>query len=413
MFKKENEINDFDQMIKSILDEGQEEVPARVWEAVSEGLDKAEQRKTVVIWFRRAAVSVAAAAAVTAGVIFNIKPETGLVQNAGESGLIAVVEPQQEVIETPSDSGDTAIKALTAIAEAESAAPKARHTENRSAIPAAEAIIPQTASDAMEVSDIAPSLTEEDNAPAGQTAGNKVEKTADPQTQKEYFPENWEEEKEDKRNVSLMLSGLASTNSTQSQNRMGLMKAPTISSAPSQTGITETSTNSTYGLPVSFGAGVKIGLSPRWSLGVGANYSILTRQFYGKYTKVDASGNIVKSSSSDIRNTQHYIGIPVNAYYDIVNKDRVNLYAYAGGTVEKCVADNYSVLSTSIQHREKVKGLQLSANFGVGVEFMLGQHLGLYLDPSVRYYFDCNQPKNIRTVQPFMLGFELGLRARL
>lgn len=410
MFKKESEINDFDQMIKSILDEGQEEVPARVWEAVSEGLDKAEQRKTVVIWFRRAAVSVAAAAAVTAGVIFNIKPETGLVQNAGESGLIAVVEPQQEITETPSDSGDTAIKALTAIAQA---APKARHAEAPSAVPAAEAIIPQTASDAMEVSDIAPSLTEEDNAPSEKVAEKKVEKTAAPQTQKEYFPENWEEEKEDKRNVSLMLSGLASTNSTQSQNRMGLMKAPTISSAPSQTGITETSTNSTYGLPVSFGAGVKIGLSPRWSLGVGANYSILTRQFYGKYTKVDASGNIVKSSSSDIRNTQHYIGIPVNAYYDIVNKDRVNLYAYAGGTVEKCVADNYSVLSTSIQHREKVKGLQLSANFGVGVEFMLGQHLGLYLDPSVRYYFDCNQPKSIRTVQPFMLGFELGLRARL
>ena len=400
-------------MIKSILDEGQEEVPARVWEAVSEGLDKAERRKAVVIWFRRAAVSVAAAAAVTAGVIFNIKPETGLVQNAEESGLIAVVEPQQEVTETPSDSGDTAIKALTAIAEAEPVAPKARHTESRSAIPAAEAIIPQTASDAMEVSDIAPSLTEEDNAPSEKVAEKKVEKTTAPQTPKEYFPENWGEEKEDKRNVSLMLSGLASTNSTQSQNRMGLMKAPTISSAPSQTGITETSTNSTYGLPVSFGAGVKIGLSPRWSLGVGANYSILTRQFYGKYTKVDASGNIVKSSSSDIRNTQHYIGIPVNAYYDIVNKDRVNLYAYAGGTVEKCVADNYSVLSTSIQHREKVKGLQLSANFGVGVEFMLGQHLGLYLDPSVRYYFDCNQPKSIRTVQPFMLGFELGLRARL
>jgi hypothetical protein len=355
-------------------------------------------------------VSVAAAAAVTAGVIFNIKPETGLVQNAGESGLIAVVEPQQDVVETPADSGDTAIKDLTAIAQA---APKARHAEAPSAVPAAEAIIPQTASDAMEVSDIAPSLTEEDNAPSEKVAEKKVEKAAAPQTQKEYFPENWEEEKEDKRNVSFMLSGLASTNSTQSQNRMGLMKAPTISSAPSQTGITETSTNSTYGLPVSFGAGVKIGLSPRWSLGVGANYSILTRQFYGKYTKVDASGNIVKSSSSDIRNTQHYIGIPVNAYYDIVNKDRVNLYAYAGGTVEKCVADNYSVLSTSIQHREKVKGLQLSANFGVGVEFMLGQHLGLYLDPSVRYYFDCNQPKSIRTVQPFMLGFELGLRARL
>ena len=413
MFKKENEINDFDQMIKSILDEGQEEVPARVWEAVSEGLDKAERRKAVVIWFRRAAVSVAAAAAVTAGVIFNIKPETGLVQNAGESGLIAVVEPQQEITETPSDSGDPAIKALTAIAKAEPAALKARHTESRSAIPAAEAIIPQTASNAMEVSDIAPSLTEEDNAPSEKVAEKKVEKTAAPQTQKEYFPENWGEEKEDKRNVSLMLSGLASTNSTQSQNRMGLMKAPTISSAPSQTGITETSTNSTYGLPVSFGAGVKIGLSPRWSLGVGLNYTCLTRTFDGTYSHVNEAGIVDNVVNSDIRNSQHYLGIPVNAYFNILDSKHVNFYTYAGGTVEKCISDKYNVLSSNIIHKEPAKGVQLSANLGLGAEFMLGQHVGLYIDPSVRYYFDCNQPKSIRTDQPLMFGVELGCRFRL
>jgi hypothetical protein len=191
------------------------------------------------------------------------------------------------------------------------------------------------------------------------------------------------------------------------------MKAPTVTSAPEKTGITETSTNSTYGLPVSFGAGVKIGLSEKWSVGVGANYTMLTRQFYGKYMKVDDRGNIQESTSSDIRNTQHYIGIPVNAYYEIISRDRVNLYAYAGGTVEKCVADQYDVLSTEIRHKEKVAGMQLSANAGIGVEFMVGQHLGLYVDPSVRYYFDCGQPKNIRTVQPLMLGFEMGFRARL
>ena len=91
----------------------------------------------------------------------------------------------------------------------------------------------------------------------------------------------------------------------------------------------------------------------------------------------------------------------------------MNLYAYAGASVEKCVADNYNVLSTFIRHKEKVPGVQLSANAGIGVEFMLGKHLGLYIDPSVRYYFDCDQPKSIRTVQPLMLGFEMGLRARL
>ena len=253
-------------------------------------------------------------------------------------------------------------------------------------------------------------LIETENIDRSTVEGKTETDYRETQVTSAYFPEDWgEDEKTEKRDISLMLSGLASTNSTQSRNRLGLMKAPTITSAPQKTGVTETSTNSTYGLPVSFGVGVKIGLSDRWSVGVGANYSILTRQFYGKYTDVDKNIDI----HSDIRNTLHYIGIPLNAYYDIVDKDRVNLYAYAGGTVEKCVADAYHVLSDSIYHRDNVDGMQLSANVGFGVEFMLGKHLGLYIDPSVRYYFDCNQPKSIRTVQPLMFGFEMGLRARL
>ena len=68
MFEEHDNINEFDRMMKSILDEGQEEVPARVWNAVSEGLDNAARRKTVVLWFRRTAIGFAAAAAVAIGV---------------------------------------------------------------------------------------------------------------------------------------------------------------------------------------------------------------------------------------------------------------------------------------------------------------------------------------------------------
>ena len=63
-------------------------------------------------------------------------------------------------------------------------------------------------------------------------------------------------------------------------------------------------------------------------------------------------------------------------------------------------------------YKEEIQGVQWSANLGLGVEFMFGKHLGLYLDPSVRYYFSCQQPKSIRTAQPVMLGLELGLRTR-
>ena len=402
MFEEDRNMNEFDLMVKSILDDGQEEVPARVWDAVSEGLDKAASRKAVVIWFRRAAASVAAAAAVAVAVIFNIRPETDIIPASGDRGLIAVVEPE----EMPHSISGTA-GSLIALGEP-AAAP----------VSEAAAVIPQTASEAMEASEEAPQATQETAVSQPVETKEKAipskpqEKAAG--SQKEYFPENWgEEEKDDKRDISLIFSGIASTNSTQNRNRIAPMKAPTITYAPRHTGVTETSTNSTYGLPLSFGAGVKIGLSPRWSIGTGANYTLLSRQFYGKYVRVDNNGRIEESTSSDIYNTQHFIGIPVNAYYDIVKQERLNLYAYAGGTVEKCISDNYRVINTSIYHKDKVKGVRLSANVGVGVEFMLGRHLGLYIDPSLRYYFNCDQPKSIRTVQPLMLGFELGLRARL
>ena len=48
---------------------------------------------------------------------------------------------------------------------------------------------------------------------------------------------------------------------------------------------------------------------------------------------------------------------------------------------------------------------------GVGIEFMIMDNVGLYFDPSVRYYFATQkQPRSIRTVQPFRVDVEAGLR---
>lgn len=399
MFDK-NDINEFDLMMKSILDEGAEEVPAGVWDKISEDLDKAAQHKRVVLWWRRAAAGTAVAAIVAAGVIFNHTAEDSILPEVSDKGMIAVVEePAREeavnIEEVEIVVPDMATKIPDMIAKAP-----------EKVVPEREDAVVKTAEEALEtVSDAKPVVTEE--------PVRKEVKTEDAEA-KEYLPLEWgEEEKARKAKVSLVLSGIAATNDEQSKSRIGPMKAPTLTPAPEKTGITETGTKSSYGIPVSFGAGVKIGFSERWSLGIGANYTLLTRKFYGKYTKVNAAGSIENSTSSDIRNTQHFVGIPLNAYYNIVNKDRINLYAYAGGTAEKCISDNYTVLNTDIYHKEKVKGVQLSANAGIGVEFMLGKNLGLYIDPSIRYYFDCKQPKSIRTVQPLMLGFEMGFRAKL
>ena len=394
--------NNIDNLMKSMLENAQEEVPAHIWDGVSAGLDKAA-RRPVVIWWRRAAVSVAAAGAVVAGFVFG-----------GKS--VQVSEPAEDMI--------AVVETAPAAGSEEGSATDGQTPPEQ--VLMAEAVIPETSGPVFKPSgipDAAKALTDaaHENMIAVEEKTQTVSATANEENPADepvmmlQDGVDWGEDdaaRSRKARTSLVLSGVTGTNSIQNGARANILKRPSLSASPEQTGITETSTNTTYGIPVSVGAGVKIDFNDKWALGVGANYSLLTRKFYGTYSKVD-NGQEVSSTSSDIRNLQHFVGIPVNAYYNILNNKQINLYTYAGGTVEKCVADKYEVLSTSITHTEKPTGVQLSANIGIGVEFMLGKHVGLYADPSLRYYFDNGQPKSIRTSQPLMLGLDLGLRIKL
>lgn len=394
---EENKYEESDILMRSILSEAREEVPAHIWEGISAELDKRQTRKPVVLWFRRTAVAAAAAAAVAVGVVLHRDGGAGtmLVPEAEGSGMVAVVEPEAAA----KPEGQTAaeqLAAITYVADADKAVKAGKEAVRKTVVP---------------------SETEEPETPVAQEVKERAE-DARKKEAAEYFPEVWPEDEDEvrKRNregVSLVLSGVAGTNNARNGSGNGPFKRPQISTAPPKTGIEEKSTESTYGLPLSAGVGVKIGLTPRWSIGTGVNYTLLTRRFYGTYTHVDGNGIVDVSTGSDIRNIQQYVGVPVNVFYNILDRDHVNFYAYAGGTVEKCISDKYSLMGTSINHSETAKGVQLSANAGVGVEFILGKRLGLYIDPSLRYYFDCGQPKSIRTVQPLMLGFEMGLRVKL
>lgn len=402
---EDNNINEFDLMVKSILDDAKEDVPAEIWNGVSEGLDKAARKRTVVLWWRRAAAGTAVAAALAALLVLG--HEDAQLPDGKADEMIAVVEDQtvsnelfaedimheelsfhEEKVEQAvvyRQVSEAAVSMLTAMADTEEAVVTEEVPEEH---------IPQNAHEAVQ-------------------AAEKPQRVVEESRETEYFPEDWgEDDKKGRREVSLVFSGIAGTNSAQNSSRPGPMKAPSAV-APQKTGITETSSRSTYGIPLSAGIGVKIGLNDRWSIGIGADYTYLSRRFYGKYTQVGEGGQITNTTSSDIRNTQSYIGIPVNAFCNILGNEHLNFYAYAGGSVEKCISDRYDVLNTTYTHKEKVKGVQLSANVGIGVEFMLGKHLGLYIDPSLRYYFDNGQPESIRTAQPLMLGFEMGFRARL
>lgn len=397
----ENTNIDQDLMMRSILEGAEEAVPERVWEGVSAGLDKAARTKVVALWWKRAGIGVAAAAAAVAAVLMVQHGDGSMDIVSASEEMIAVVEPETVVPESTEE--EVAAPEIVYMAQTTPAVNSAKSAMRSETVPS-EIVAPDNHSD----------IAEETEEPTVKTAEPKSE-----------VKEKWhyytdisalEGQMIDpvrRPKVSLVVSGITGTNAAQNENRKDIFKSPELPSGPSKTGIRQTSTNSTYDIPLSFGAGVRVGLSPKWSIGAGLNYSMLSRKFFGTYTQVNDLGVVENSTSSDIRNTQHYIGIPVNAYYDIIDSRNVNLYVYAGGTVEKCITDRYDILGTAMVHKEKVQGVQLSANAGIGVGFMIGKHMGIYIDPSLRYYFDCNQPTSIRTAQPLMLGFEVGLRAYL
>lgn len=389
--------------MRSILESGQEEVPAHIWDGVSSGLDALARRRKTVVFFRRAAIGLSAAAALAFGLFLNHNSEDVNVGTVAE-----IVNPVDESAVSVVDQEDGS-ETLTAMAPEPVIKPKFR------------GILPSSSKATTED----PSATDNTAAHSVQdpTVKSNSQETVVPvieksDTEKKGSAEtgSWvegdKEIKHRKTSASLVLSGVAGTNSAQNKTTVAAIRRPTLSAAPAKTTVTQTEPGDIYSIPLSFGVGTKIGFNSKWSLGVGVNYTLLNRKFFGDYTKVE-EGRIAESIKSDIRNTQHYIGIPINAYYNIVENRFVNFYAYAGGTVEKCVSDEYRVISKDILHKESVKGVQTSANLGIGVEFLLGKHLGLYVDPSARYYFNCNQPKSIRTAQPLMLGFEMGLRVRL
>lgn len=392
----EDQHTEQDMMFKSILESVQEEVPGRVWDGVASELAR---REKAVLWWKRTAAGVAAAAAVMVGVLLH-QPSEEMALPSGDA--IAVVAPVEDVVEKVAteelDASFDTGRYIAFVPKVEKPAEKAPANTL-----ADEATVTETLA------------ATERTATVEETAAGKAETAESAENKQAFtpFPEEWEKEeavKKHKVKASLTLSANTGANTVGKSAPSGRLNRPMSPNAQIKTGITETGNNS-FGLPISLGLGARFDIAPKWSVGVGVNWSMLTRNFDGAFTKVEGNETLEYTESS-IRNTQHYIGIPVNVYYNIISNKHINFYTYAGGAVEKGLTNKFDILSSKSVYKEEIQGVQWSANLGLGVEFMFGKHLGLYLDPSVRYYFNCQQPKSIRTAQPFMLGLELGLRTR-
>lgn len=184
---------------------------------------------------------------------------------------------------------------------------------------------------------------------------------------------------------------------------------------PTSTSFVENEDTDYYYLPMSFGVGIKFRIIKWLEIGIGVNYTLLMKRVSGNYYEYDSVGNLVRSCTAELKNSQHYIGIPLDVYFNIYGNEHWNTYASVGGCIEKCVSNHYNGVydNLDINHKTTVEGIQSSVKLGLGVEYSPVKFLGIYLDPSLRYYFDNNQPRSIRTSQPLSFGVEAGLRFKL
>lgn len=424
---------DFDLELKRMLQDAEEEVPSRIWHAVSDELDRRDRRKVVALRWRRAAVGFAAAAAVLSGIFVFLGRD-----RAAEPDLTAAAVKEQAA--SPDMTAEEAVPTIeeqivstgTALADVPARSPRSTvsGTVPSEVVPAdtftpaeedtEEAIVGTPSEVTIETEAVSNEnevvATPESASPVQDPASRPAEtdtRTAITGTPNDPFawPEDTDAE-EIGHLPSLVVAGNAMTNDFSGQD-IRQMRAP-ASGIKTRTGV-EDKGSSTFSIPITFGLGVRFDLSDRWAVGTGINWSRLSRTFNGVYTEVNDNGDVVRNINSEIVNDIHYIGIPLNLYFSIFDSRNLRFYAWGGGSAEKGLVSRFRIQSNAgdITYKESVNGLQWSAAAGLGLEFLLGEHLGLYLDPSARYYFDCGQPLSIRTERPFMMNYEVGLRFNL
>ncbi len=157
-----------------------------------------------------------------------------------------------------------------------------------------------------------------------------------------------------------------------------------------------------YSLPVNVGIQLQFPVGRNVALGVGINYSMLKSKYDCLIDKVHYK----------VKQKLHYVGIPLNVYGLIADKNNFSFYVNAGITLEKGVKAVYKLGSykESQSYRTDIDGVQFSMNAGLGVEYKFGNAVGLYFEPNLVYYTNSDIMYSIRTDQPFQIKADVGFR---
>ena len=153
---------------------------------------------------------------------------------------------------------------------------------------------------------------------------------------------------------------------------------------------------SKHHIPVRFGLSLQYHLNNRLALLSGINYTYLKSEFSIPLHHISYDQKL------------SYIGVPIGLSWKLWSTEHFNVYLAGGTMIEKCV-------SADVTDGEiKTRPWQWSVNAAAGAEYNFTRQLGVYLEPSLGYYFsDGTKLEHYYKEHPLAPSLQFGLRLHL
>ena len=170
----------------------------------------------------------------------------------------------------------------------------------------------------------------------------------------------------------------------------------------------ETTSEAHHRQPVRVGLTFCYNISNRLGVETGVTYTYLWSSL------VSGSDN----NRYDVRQILHYVGVPLNLNVNIWRNRLLDVYVSAGGLMEKCVSGRsrteYIIGGSTVSTKTEdvmVRQLQWSVNASAGLQLNLSRHVGLYVEPGVSYAFDNGSDvETIYSKHPVNFDLTVGFR---
>ena len=161
--------------------------------------------------------------------------------------------------------------------------------------------------------------------------------------------------------------------------------------------------NAKHYAPVSVGVQVAFGIAPRLSLSTGLVYTRTSSDFYP----------YAPSSSYNVHQVLHYVGIPVGLNYEFWQSGGFHAYVMAGAEADYNVKNDTEEEGVKKEDAKRDR-VQFSGKASLGAQYDITPKVGLYIEPGAKYYFD-NGSHVENTFKDKKLNFNLqfGLRFNL